>query len=249
MISQIQGADGHESARSDQGSDRRRTCLYLRVSTPDQHLDNQRPDLIKLARHRGLDIVAVHEDKISAGKQRPGYDAMMLAAHRGDFSVLLIWRLDRLGRSMNGNIEALLKLDHLGIEVVSCCEPWLANRGPTRDLLVGIFSWIAAQEKLQISERTRAGIERARRAGKVVGRPRVHVDVARAVTLGSQGLSVREVAARLSIGATTLRRALQGAEAHHALTTTRIAGSNGHDRPVSGGTAPDRRDMQPAPTV
>lgn len=57
-------------------------CLYIRVSSDGQNLDNQRPDLLKAARDRGLEVVAVFEEKASAVKQRPEYEKMMLAAHQ-----------------------------------------------------------------------------------------------------------------------------------------------------------------------
>ena len=117
------------------------TCaLYLRCSTDSQSVENQRPDLLRLAKARDLEVVAVYEENISATKKRPQYEAMMLAAHQGRWSTLLIWDLSRFGRSMVGNVEALLKLDQCGVRVVSVREPWLDTSGPIRDLLVSIFS-------------------------------------------------------------------------------------------------------------
>lgn len=186
-----------------------RAALYLRVSSDDQHLDNQRPDLVRLARQRGLDIVSVFEEKVSAAKKRDEWSRLMLAAHRAEWNVLLVWSLDRLGRSMAGNIESLLKLDQLGVRVVSYREPWLDNAGPTRELLIAIMSWVAQQERVRIGERTRAGLERARRKGTKLGRPRKHVQVQHAQQLLAQGLSYRQAAKRLGVGASTLHRIIE----------------------------------------
>jgi len=71
-------------------------------------------------------------------------------AYRGDFEVVLVWSLDRLGRSMTGNLEAVLELDRCGVEVVSVREPWLDTGGPVRALLIAIFGWVAEQERAQI---------------------------------------------------------------------------------------------------
>ena len=123
---------------------KKRCALYLRVSGgPGQTTDNQRPELLQLARARGLDIVAVYDEVGSAVKQRAAYDKMTLAAHRGEFDVLLVWSLDRFGRSMVGNLQAVLDLDHVGVQVVSVREPWLDTSSPVRSLLVAIFSWVA----------------------------------------------------------------------------------------------------------
>lgn len=194
----------------------RNACgLYLRVSTSDQSLDNQRPDLLRIVRARELEVVEVFEEKISATKSRPEYERMLLAAHQGRFSTLVIWSLDRLGRSLTGNVEALLKLDQCGVRVVSAQEPWLDTAGPVRELLVSIFSWVASQERQRISTRTKAGLEQAKRRGRVLGRPRKWIDVDRALSLRSTDMPLRLIAQKLAIGTSTLHRALA---AHDAVT-------------------------------
>jgi DNA invertase Pin-like site-specific DNA recombinase len=175
----------------------RRAAIYLRVSSEEQTYENQRPDVKRLARARGYKIVATYEEQASAVKTRPEYTRMMSDAHRGMFNVLVVWALDRFGRSMVGNMQAVLELDHRGVEVVSVREPWLDTSGAVRPLLIAIFSWIAEQERSRLSERTRAGMERARRDGVHIGRPAVRIDVRRARALRAEGLSLREVASRL----------------------------------------------------
>lgn len=195
----------------------RTCCLYIRVSSDGQSLDNQRPELVQLARARGLEITQIYEEKISAAaKDRPAYQRMMLDAHRGRWTTLVVWALDRFGRSMAGNLAAVLELDRIGVQVVSVREQWLDTSGPVRSLLIAIFSWVAEQERLRISERTKAGQDRARRAGKKIGRPRVSVDLSMATALRASGMSIRAIASKLKIGAGTLHRALQ---AHDALAS------------------------------
>lgn len=187
----------------------KRAAVYLRVSRGEQSLDNQRPDVRRLARARKLKVIATFEESASAARARPEFKAMMDAAHRGDFDVLLVWSLDRLGRSMTGNLQAVLDLDRCGVEVVSVREPWLDTGGPVRSLLIAIFGWVAEQERAQIGERTKAGIERARRKGIRLGRPKRRVDVRRAKRLRAKGLSFREVARELDVPVSTLHRALR----------------------------------------
>ena len=191
---------------------RKRTAVYLRVSTEDQSLDNQRADIKRLLRARRLRQVASFEEQVNAAKARPEFEAMMDAAHRGEFETLVVWALDRLGRSMAGNLQAVLDLDRCGVEVISVKESWLDTGGPVRSLLIAIFGWVAEQERIRMGERTKAGMERARRKGVTIGRPRRSVDVRRAQSLLDKGHSLREVARRLRVPPTTLHRALKRSE-------------------------------------
>jgi DNA invertase Pin-like site-specific DNA recombinase len=132
---------------------------------------------------------------------------MMKAAHRGAFDLVLVWSLDRFGRSMAGNVNAVLELDRKGVEVVSVRETWLDTTGPTRSLLVAIMSWVAEQERIRLGERTRAGLERARRQGKSVGRPAKRIDWNAVDMLARKRYSVAEIAKALGVGRSTLLRA------------------------------------------
>ncbi len=187
----------------------RRAACYLRVSTDKQSSANQRPEVVQIVRARGLEIVEVFEETASAAKKRPEFDRMLLAAHRGEFDAIVVWSLDRLGRSMIGNMQTVLDLDRLGVEIISVREQWLQMQGPVRSLLLAVFGWVAEQERERIRDRTREGLARARREGKQVGRPRAHVDIDQALLLRRRGLSIRRAASRLGIGATTLHRILQ----------------------------------------
>jgi len=146
-----------------------------------------------------------------AATTRPAFDAMMLAAARGEFRVLVVWALDRFGRSMFRNINAVVELDRLGVQVISVRESWLDTSGPIRDLLVAIFSWIAEQERRRLGERTRAGLERARARGKKLGRPRRYIsraELERALELQARKVPLRIIAQRVRVPRATLHRAL-----------------------------------------
>lgn len=187
----------------------KRAAIYLRVSKEEQSTDNQRPDVEQLAGARGLQIVERYEENRSAAKKRPEFDRMLEDAHRGRFDVLIVWALDRFGRSMVGNLQAVLALDRSGVQVVSVRESWLDTGGPVRSLLLAIFSWIAEQERAQLIARTRAGIDRARRRGIRLGRPAGRVDVVRAAAMRAGGASLRDVSAALGVPVSTLSRALK----------------------------------------
>lgn len=194
----------------------RHAALYQRVSSDRQFTENQRPELLQLARARGLEVVATFDETVSAAKKRAAFDRMMAEAHAGRFDTVLVWSLDRFGRSMTGNLNAVLELDRLGVRVVSVREPWLDTSGPVRALLVAIFGWVAEQERTRLIERTRAGVARARREGKKLGRPAARIDLDEArVLIEVRGLSLRQAAKSLNVGASTLHKALK------AETTTR----------------------------
>lgn len=185
-----------------------KAAIYLRVSSDRQHAENQRPEVEQLVQARGFEVVRVYEEEGSAAKKRPVFSKMIKAARRGEFSVLVIWAIDRFGRSMVGNLQDLLDLDRVGISVVSVKESWMDTAGPVRSLLIAIFSWAAEQERARLIERTRAGLDRARRRGAKLGRPPVRVDLARVAELREGGMSVRELAKVMGITYGTARRAI-----------------------------------------
>ncbi len=232
----------------------KRAAVYVRVSSGMQHEANQVPDVERLVAARGLDVVARYEETASAAKKRPEYERMTADAKGGAFDVLVVWSLDRFGRSMVGNVNDVLALDAAGVQVVSCMEPWLDTRSPVRDLLLAIFSWVAEQERRRIIERTRAGMARARTkgtaSGKAIGRPRrlARPDVERIVALAAEGRSVRAIAVALKVPRETVRRALatqNGVPASASGTPGETAaeppaGETTHKGPVVGPGIPGR---------
>jgi DNA invertase Pin-like site-specific DNA recombinase len=183
-------------------------ALYARVSTTDQTTANQLPELERLARARGFDVV-LYEEQESAAKARPVLDRLMADARAGKVSAVIVWALDRLHRSMVGAVNTVLELDRLGVQVLSVREPWLDSGGPVRPLLVAIFGWVAEQERERLIERTKAGLTRAKAQGKRLGRPRAsQVLLSAAADLVRAGQPVRRAARLKGVKPTTLRRFL-----------------------------------------
>lgn len=187
----------------------KRAAIYLRVSSDEQTYENQRPDVERVVSTRGYELVRSYEEHASAAKVRPAFARMMTDAHHGLFDVLVIWALDRFGRTMTGNMQSVLELDRRGVQVVSVREPWLDTEGAVRPLLIAIFSWIAEQERAQLVARTLAGMERARKKGIRIGRPEVSIDVELARSLHERGASVREIAQHLRVPKTTVHRVIK----------------------------------------
>lgn len=181
-------------------------ALYVRVSTDKQTVENQIAELRQLVAARGFEPV-IYEEVESAAKARPVMDRMIADARAGRVRAILVWALDRLHRSMVGSIQTVLECDRIGVPVISVREPWLDTAGPVRPLLIAIFGWVAEQERARLIERTKAGLERARRAGKRLGRPPAsRVLLHAAAELVAQGAPVADAARRKGVSRASLRR-------------------------------------------
>ena len=154
-----------------------RAALWVRVSTADQSAANQEPELRSLAATRGLEVVHTYRLEgesawSGGGGYRKALGAMLEDARRGRFSVLLVWALDRLSREGPlATLQLVDKLGRAGVTVASLHEPWTEAGGELRELLLAITAWVARMESQRRSERTKAGLERARAEGKRIGRP------------------------------------------------------------------------------
>src|SRR5437016_3140658 len=152
-----------------------RCAIYARVSTIDQKLENQLAQLREFALHCGWEIVHVFTDEASAKTgDRPGFKSMMEHASRRRFDVLLFWALDRLTREgLRKTIHYLQRLDDAGVTFRSFTEQYLDTCGIFRDVVIGLMATLAQQERIRISERTRAGLARVRKNGTRLGRPKL----------------------------------------------------------------------------
>jgi len=159
-----------------------KVCIYTRVSTEEQTTDNQTPVLTAWAQHRGWGVVKIYEEEGSAW--RAGHQKqlaqLMKDARLGMFEVVLVWALDRLTREGAAAILNLVnKLGGYGVKVYSHEESWTEAPGPVAELLYALTGWVAKMESQRRSERTKAGMDRARAEGKHVGRPKGRKDTVR----------------------------------------------------------------------
>ena len=155
-------------------------ALYARVSTKDkgQDVSNQLRQLREFCRKQGWEIVAEYIDRAS-GKHsdRERFQAMFAAASRREFDLVLFWSLDRFSRE--GTVETLQHLQRLtsyGVAWRSFTEQYLDSTGIFKDAVIGILAAVAKQERVRLSERVHAGLERAKAQGRVGGRPRIRRD-------------------------------------------------------------------------
>lgn len=183
-------------------------ACYVRVSTDDQTTSNQRAEVEQLARARGYEP-RWYEETASAAKQRPVFDAMMKDVRRGEVSAVVVWSLDRLHRNLVAVVRDVSEFDRLHVRTLSVREEWLDSSGAMRGLLISVFGWVAEFERSRLIERTKAGLERARREGRVGGRPRAApTKLAIAVEGIERGKSVTTAARVAGVSPSTLRRAL-----------------------------------------
>jgi DNA invertase Pin-like site-specific DNA recombinase len=153
-----------------------RAAIYLRVSRDDQTTENQRLVLTKVAEHRGWLIVETYEDQgISGAKgrdQRPAFDTMLKDAVRRRFDVLMVWSIDRLGRSVLHVANALAELGAAGVALYSDQQA-IDSTTPMGRAMIQMASVFGEQERQIIRSRVLAGLDRVRQQGKKLGRPKV----------------------------------------------------------------------------
>ena len=153
-----------------------KAALYLRVSTQEQSLDNQLPQLEAYASGRGYEIVALYKENESAWKSGHQKELSRLLADirsgKRKFDYLIVWSLDRLSRQgIAATLQLINSFEALGCRVVSIQESWVAESGPMREVFAAMAAWAAKFESDRRSERTLAGLDRAKREGKKLGRP------------------------------------------------------------------------------
>jgi len=151
-----------------------KVALYVRVSTDEQDMANQTMVLREWAETRGFEIIEVYQEEESAWRAGQQRELARLAqdARRRRFQLVLVWALDRLSRGGPLAILTIIsRLGRFGVKVISHQEPWTEAPGDLQELLLAIAGWVARMESKRISERTKAGLERARAQGKVLGRP------------------------------------------------------------------------------
>jgi DNA invertase Pin-like site-specific DNA recombinase len=188
----------------------KKACIYARVSTDKQTVTNQLQELHKVAERHGWEVVAEYKDRgISGAKgrdKRPQFDSMLKAANRREFDVIMSWSVDRLGRSLQHLIEFLGDIQQKGVDLylhqqnIDTSTP----SGKAMFQMVGVF---AEFERAMIQERVKAGLARARREGKTLGRPKTsEATEANIRKLRATGMGMLAIAKELGVGTSVVQR-------------------------------------------
>jgi DNA invertase Pin-like site-specific DNA recombinase len=186
-----------------------RIGIYARVSTKDQSCEMQLRDLRTYCAARGFDLVREYVDvgQCGAKDSRPELNKLMDDARKRQFDAIVVWRFDRFARSTKHLLLALEEFRSLGIQFISYQEN-IDTSSALGQALFTIVSAVAQLERDLIRERVSAGIRNARANGKKLGRPKSTVDRERILELKAQGLSLRQIAAKLGVGYGTVRARL-----------------------------------------
>jgi DNA invertase Pin-like site-specific DNA recombinase len=181
-----------------------KVAIYARVSTKTkgQDVENQLMVLRDYCIKMGHTVYQVYTDQESGSKSdRPAFNQLFSDAAKRRFDLLLFWSLDRFSREgTRKTIFLLQQLDDYGVLYKSYSEQYLDSSGIFKDVIISILATLAKQEQIRLSERVRAGLEKAKSKGRIGGRPRIPQDVIdRILVLSHQGLSMRKIGKEVNI--------------------------------------------------
>ena len=193
----------------------KRAALYMRISTKGhgQTTDTQAVALREYAERRGFQVIDEYRDEgISGAKdRRPQLDRMMQDARRRRFDAVLVARFDRFARSTKHLVLALEEFSSLGVDFISLNES-IDTSSPMGRMVFTVIAAVAELERSIIRERVVMGLDRAKRQGKRLGRPKTFVSESKIQQLASDGLSLRQIAEHMGVSHTKVARLLRSAE-------------------------------------
>jgi DNA invertase Pin-like site-specific DNA recombinase len=188
----------------------KRAALYVRVSTDKQTVENQIAALTKVAQARGWQIVEIFSDAGISGaktrKDRPGLDAMLNAAQRGKFDVVMAWAIDRLGRSLVDLLNTIENLKACNVDLY-LDQQSIDTTTPAGKLMLQMCGAFAEFERSMIVARVHAGLKRAVANGRTLGRPLKNPDaIDKARTELRRGIGINRVAKLVGLSNGTVQR-------------------------------------------
>jgi DNA invertase Pin-like site-specific DNA recombinase len=187
-------------------------AIYVRVSRDDQHCENQLLILREWAKAQGVEVFQEYVDHGVSGtkKSRPALDRMIADARRRYFKAILVWRFDRLGRSVAHIASLAEELKAVGVDLLSHKES-LDTTTPMGKAFFDFAAMFAEMERDAISERTKLGLDRARAEGRVGGRKKIALDAQKIQTMRGKGMSHTAIGEALGCSRETIRKEIQNA--------------------------------------
>ena len=192
-----------------------KAAIYARVSTTDQTNSMQIRELEDYVERRGWALSKVYQDQMSGSKaSRPGLDQLMADGRRRRFDIVVVWKLDRFGRSLVHCVSGIQELASMGICFIATSQGLDTDESnPASKLLMHILAAVAQFERELIHERVSAGMKAAMKhgtkTGNPIGRPRRIFNRDEVVRLRGTGLAIEKIASQMSIGVGTVVRVLQ----------------------------------------
>lgn len=193
-----------------------RAAIYSRVSTTKgQTTENQTLQLREIANRKGLTIVKEFSDIMSGAKgrdDRQGFDELIKGVTRKDFDVILVWSVDRLGRSLQDLVSFLNDIHAVGCDLY-IHQSGIDTQTPAGKMMFQMCGVFAEFERGMISQRVRIGQERARAQGKHIGRPtNLNEGLVQSIKyMRGQGLGIRKIANELNVGVSTIYKVMDAA--------------------------------------
>ena len=188
---------------------------YLRVSTEEQTVQNQKLALEKWAHDSNFQILDFFEDSAVSGRvpatQRRGFRDMLELVKTAQIDAVLVYELSRVGRTFWDTLDAIKAIEQYA-PLISCSprESFLQTTEPSvRKLMIGILTWVAEREREMLVQRTKDGMERARMAGKGIGRPQKVLDKNALISMLAENQPKARIARSLGVSKATLYKELR----------------------------------------
>ena len=194
---------------------------YLRVSTEEQTVQTQKIAITKWSRDHDYQILYFFEDHAVSGKIpatcRKGFQDLMEFVRLSKVEAVLVYELSRVGRTFWDTLDAIKVIEEHS-PLISCSprESFLQTTDPSiRKLMISILTWVAEREREMLVQRTKDGMNRARIAGKEIGRPEKVIDKNNLITLLAENISKAKIAKELGISKATLYKEFRRLNIHY----------------------------------
>lgn len=188
----------------------KRVAIYTRVSTGEQTTGSQTHALMEVAEKSGWEIIHTFEDRAVSGSvsrtSRPAFKALLEACTRREIDIIACWSIDRLGRSLQDLVGFLQDVESLGVDLYMHKQS-IDTGTPSGKLLFHICGVFAEFERSIISERVRAGLEKAKANGKTLGRPKTDPKTEQAIlNMLKEGHGILKTAKTIGVGSSVVQR-------------------------------------------
>ena len=186
-----------------------KTAIYCRVSSDKQTTDNQVIKLKQVAERNGWEVEAIYADTISGAKsKRPELDKLMKSVIRKEIDIVMVWSVDRLGRSLQHLITLLSDIHSKDVDLY-LHQQGIDTTTPSGKMMFQMLGVFSEFERSMIQDRVKAGLERARSQGKRLGRPPVPpITVDKIKSLREEGMSLRKIAKKMGVSVGKVHQAV-----------------------------------------
>ncbi len=187
-----------------------KAVIYHCSDIKDYEAESKINELKDFCTIRGFEIVNVYNEKIASdGRQRPLFNQMLKDANKRKFDIVVVWSYNNFRRTSEmTDLKHIVDLYDNGIFFISYKEPFLDTLSNRSSILMPLLNWLVAEQAKTISQRTKQGIQNAKKKGIKIGRPKAKIDVEKAISLRKEGKTLIEIANILGSSKETVRRAL-----------------------------------------